>query len=378
MISPTTRSMKRVVILETQLKRYRERLFIELAKTLRQRGIELVIGYGDPSPNERLKGDTVDLEPTLGVKLPTSWWLQDRVVWQPALQLALDADLVIVGQANGVLFNYALLALSALGVTRVAYWGHGFNHQAERPGLSEWWKRKLVPRVDWWFAYTATVARYLEVHGVNRERITTVANTIDVEAVRGEVAVVDRDAVRDRLGLAANARVGLYCGALVATKQLGFVVDAAAELRRLVPTFELVIVGDGPERSMLEAIAQYRSYIHVVGPAFGAARAEYFAIAEVCLLPAHLGLAVVDAFAAGIPIATTDHSGHGPEREYLDADINAVITAFDVDAYTAAIARLLADSQRLAQGARATADELSLRRMVDEFASGIVRCVETA
>lgn len=378
MISPTTPAMKRVVILETQLKRYRERLFIELAKHLRDRGIELVIGYGAPSPKEQLKADTVDLEPTLGVKLPTSWWLNDRVVWQPALRLALDADLVIVGQANGVLFGYLLLALSALGLTRVAYWGHGFNHQAERPGLSEWWKRKLVPRVDWWFAYTATVARYLEVHGVKRDRISTVTNTIDVEAVRYEVAAVNRDAVRDRLGVAKHARVGLFCGALVATKQLGFVVDTAAELRRLVPTFELLIVGDGPERSMLEAVARYRSYVHVVGPAFGVARAEYFAIAEVCLLPAHLGLAVVDAFAADVPVATTDHPGHGPEREYLEPDRNAVITAFDVDAYAAAIAHLLEDSQRLAQGARATADELSLDRMVDEFASGIVRCLETA
>ncbi len=378
MISPTTPAMKRVLILETQLKRYRERLFIELARVLRGRGVELVIGYGAPSTNERLKADTVELEPTLGVKLPTWSWLRDRVVWQPALRLALDADLVVVGQANGALFSYVLLALSALGVARVGYWGHGFNHQAERPGLSEWWKRKLVPRVDWWFAYTATVARYLEVHGVKRDRITTLTNTIDVEGVRYEVAAVDRAAVRDRLGVPKHARVGLYCGALVATKQLGFVVDAAAELRRLVPTFELLIVGDGPERSMLEAIAQYRSYVHVVGPAFDAARAEYFAIAEVCLLPAQLGLAVVDAFAAGVPIATTDHPGHGPEREYLEPDINAVITAFDVDAYAAAVARLLGDSTRLARGARATADQLSFHRMVDEFASGIVRCLETA
>jgi L-malate glycosyltransferase len=359
--------MKRVVILETQLVHYRVSFFVQLASALREHGISLVVGYS---------GGDGELPSPLGVDLPVHTRWNGRLVVQDAWRLVRDAELVIVSQENRLLFNYVLLALSRLGVKRVAYWGHGFNHQAERSGGSEWLKRRLLSRVDWWFAYTPSVARYLERHGVRSDHLTVVHNTIDVEAMRAAVAAADVTAARARLAIAPDARIGIYCGALSRAKQLGFVVDAAAEIRRLVPAFELIVVGDGPERTMLEAIAHYRPFVHVVGPAFGAARAGYFKLAEVSLLPAHAGLGIVDAFAAGVPVATTDRDGHGPEREYLRTGINSITTPFDVGLYARGIAALLADRDELVRGARATASELPMQRMVAAFATGVVRCLE--
>lgn len=364
--------MTKVLVIETQLKQYRRRFLVELAASLRARGIELVVAYSEPS-GDRL-ADTIDL-PGIGVKVPAHTW-GDRVVLQRAWELARDAALVIVGQANGQLLNYALLARAKLGGPRVAYWGHGFNHQARTPGWSERLKRRLVGAADWWFAYTPGVARYVADHGMRTDAITTVYNTIDVDELATEVAAHDVATTKARLGF--TGPVGLYCGALVAAKQLGFLADAAAAIRERVPGFELAIVGGGPERAMLEAIAAYRPYLRVVGPAFDAARAAYFAVADVALLPAQLGLAAVDAFAAGLPVITTDLPGHGPEREYLTA-ATSVVTPFEVDDYAAAVSALLADPARLSRmrrAARARAAELPLARMVEQFTDGISRCLE--
>jgi glycosyltransferase involved in cell wall biosynthesis len=362
--------MKRVVILETQHKHYRDSFVNQLASTLRERRVELVVGYSSGDH------DTVELPSTLGVNLDVHTW--HGLVFQNAWRLVRDADLVVVSQENRLLFNYLLIALSQLGVKRLAYWGHGFNHQAEQTGVSEWLKRALLTRADWWFAYTSKVGRYLEAHGVRPDRITVVHNTIDVEVMRADIAATDMGAVRAALGIAREARVGIYCGAVTAAKQIGFLVDAAAEIRRLVPTFELVVVGDGPERPMLEAIARYRPFIHVVGPAFGIDRARYFALAEACLIPAQVGLVIVDAFAAGLPLITTDAPGHGPELEYLSTE-TGFVTPNEIDAYAAAVARVLLDPQRLAgmrAAARARGLELPLARMVGHFADGIRRCLE--
>jgi len=368
--------MTRVLIVETQLKQYRRRFLVELAATLRTRGIDLVVAYSEPSETERARGDTIEL-PGIGVKV-SAFALGDRIVVQRAWHLARSSDLVIVGQANSQLLTYALLARSRLGLQRVAYWGHGYNHQADRRSWSERLKRRMVGLVDWWFAYTPSISHYLVEHGVREEAITTVYNTIDVEELAHAVAQRDAARVRGRLEIAANAPVGLYCGALVATKQLGFLADAAAEIRERVPGFELVIVGDGPERKMLRAVARYRPYLRIVGPAFGPDRADYFAIADVALLPAQVGLAIVDAFAAGLPLVTTTAAGHGPELDYMTA-ATGIQTAFDPSAYAAAVVALLGDRGRLAAmraAARARAAELPLARMVDQFASGIVRCLE--
>ena len=370
--------MTRVLIIETQLKQYRRRFLVELAATLRARGIELVVAYSEPSPAERARGDTIEL-PGIAVKVP-AFAIGDRVVVQRAWRLARSADLVIVGQANSQLLTYALLAESRLGLRRVAYWGHGYNHQADRRSWSERLKRRMLGLVDWWFAYTPSISRYLVEHGVREDAITTVFNTIDVDELASAVSQRDRARICRQLRIAPSARIGLFCGALVSAKQLGFLADAAAEIRERIPQFELVIVGDGPERGMLEAIARYRPFLRVVGPAFGGDRADYFAIADVALVPAQIGLAIVDAFAAGLPIVTTTAAGHGPELEYMTA-ATGIQTAFDPSAYASAVVDLLVDPVRLAamrSAARARAGELPLARMVDQFASGIVRCLEAA
>ena len=294
--------MKRVVIIETQLKQYRRRFMTDLAETLRDHDLELRVAYSKPSPREIARADTIELDDTIGIKIPSLQLWNDRVVIQQAWSVVRDAALVIIEQGNKQLFNYVLLAMSRMGLKRVAYWGHGYNHQARELGLSELVKRRLVKHVDWWFSYTEGVTRYLIDHGVTPEIITTVNNTIDVEELEVAIASIDdetRAQTRAHLGVGPTARIGVYCGALVAEKQLGFLVDAAAELRRTIPDFALVVIGDGPERPMLEAIACYRPYIHVVGPAFGTDRSRYFAIGDVCMVPARVGLAIVDAFAAG-------------------------------------------------------------------------------
>jgi len=364
--------MKRVVLLDAQIKRYRVPFLRQLAAALKPHDISFVVGYSAPTASDVERGDTIELEPELGHKLPIATF--GPVIVQPAWSLVRDADLVICGQANGLVFNYALLVLSRLGLKRVAYWGHGYNHQAQRFGISEWIKRKLIDQVDAWFPYTPEVARYLVQHGVLDVKVTTIYNTIDVAGLRAAIARVDRAATRAALGISAASRIAIYCGALVPEKQIAFMIAAAVAIRRRIPDFELVLVGAGRELALADAAPPF---VHAIGPAFEAARARYFAIADLCLLPAYAGLAIVDAFAAGLPIATTDHPGHGPELEYL-TPANAITTAFEVGAYADAIATLLSSPEQLAamhEAARLAADELPLERMVAAFVTGIVRCL---
>jgi glycosyltransferase involved in cell wall biosynthesis len=267
---------------------------------------------------------------------------------------------------------------------RVAYFGHGHNRQARAPGPSEWLKRKLLTSVDWWFAYTDQVGRYLAANGVDPEIITVVHNTIDTrelaDAVRG-LGADERRAVRRRLGVAEPASVGLFCGALYADKKLDLLVAATRRIRDHRPDFELVIVGDGPVREAVRAAAAQLPFVHYVGPAFGRDRAPYFAISDLFLIPGVVGLAIVDAFTVGLPVFATDIPGSGPEIEYLEPGVNGVMTAHDAARYAAAVCRVLDDPGQLArmrEAARATAARLTLGHMVEAFALGIARCLDAS
>lgn len=372
---------RQVVVLESQLKQYRRAFLGELAARLRRDDIVLKVAYSPPSRIEQTKSDNVTLPPDLGIEVPGAWLLGDRVFVQRAWRAVRDADLVVMEQGNKQLFNYLLVALSQLGRKRVAYFGHGYNHQARGRTASEWLKRKLLTRIDWWFAYTDGVSRYLTAHGVDPGTITVVQNTIDTRELAEALRAMtddDRRALRRRLGIAATARVGLFCGSLYADKKLELLLAAARRIRERRPDFELVIVGDGPARPLIESAAAELPFLHYVGPAFGRDRAGYFAISDVFLIPGLVGLAIVDAFAAGLPVFTTDIPIHSPEIEYLEPGGNGVITAHDEAAYADAVCRVLADPGELARmrgGARMTAGRLTLEHMVEAFANGISRCL---
>jgi glycosyltransferase involved in cell wall biosynthesis len=375
-------SRRRVLIVETQIKQYRLRFFQELGARLAEQDVDLKILYSAAHGQERAKRDTVELDDGLGIKVPTVWLLGGRVLIQPVWRHARDADLVITEQGNKLLFNYVLLLLSQLGVKRIAFWGHGYNHQARGRSVSEWLKRKLVRRVDWWFAYTDGVARYLVEQGVDPDTISVLQNTIDTTELANALAAIDpgaRAATREQLGIPHGARVGLFCGSLYADKKLGFLLEAAREVHARIPGFHLIIVGDGPDRPRVERAARELSYVHYVGATFGAARAAYFANADVFMMPGLVGLAVVDAFASGLPVLTTDVPLHGPEIEYVRDGVNGVMTRHDPQAYAQATIEVLSDETRLhamRDAALATARGLTLDHMVDAFARGVLQALQ--
>jgi glycosyltransferase involved in cell wall biosynthesis len=87
-------------------------------------------------------------------------------------------------------------------------------------------------------------------HGVPDRKIEVIPNGVAVDG-RPAPDRAARVAARGRLGLPAEAPVAAYVGALSAEKRVDAAIDAVAGL----PDVHLLVVGDGPQRSALEARA---------------------------------------------------------------------------------------------------------------------------
>jgi len=372
----------KVVVVQRILPHYRVPFFRALGQSLAEDGHQLSVVYGQERPGTVPR--SVEVGEPWAVRIENVYFKVGRaeLVWQPCFDHLRDAELVIVEQANRLLVNYALLVHRKIGGAAVAYWGHGRNFQADRKsGLRERWKRLLLCQADWWFAYTEISKHIMAEAGVREDRITVVNNTVDADELAEALRCLDPsdiEAARATLGVRSQ-NVALYCGGMYPEKRLPFLLAACSEIRRRIPDFEMVIIGDGPDQHLIEDAVRRNEWLHYLGGVYGAERAKYFAMARAFLMPGLVGLALVDSFVAAVPMFTTDVPIHSPEIAYLRNGENGVMTGHDVSEYAEAIAtyfRSPSMQQRLMMGCRDSARDFGVSSMVERFSDGVRRCLK--
>lgn len=368
----------RVLFLAAHIKHYRLPFFNRLYEALREDGIELRVLYGDPNSAHAARKDNVNLPAAYGLHA-RSHWIADRFMFHSAWREIFAADLVITPNEHKLLVNPLLLALCAGGVKRVAFWGKGNIAPAGWSQPAEWLRYKTAGAVDWWFAYTDQSAENLRRHGV-RCGITPIANAVDTSELHRDLASISEDclrAARYSVGVRAGS-VGVFCGNLSANKDLDFLFAAGRRIHEAIPTFSLLVLGNGPLREHVELIATRERFIHYLGPRIDIQKALLLKMADLFLLPGAVGLAILDSFAAGLPLLTTERRDHGPEISYLSNGKNGLITAHDPDRFADAAIGLLQHPESLAKmRAEATAAgyRFSIENMVQQFRHGILSCL---
>lgn len=373
--------MKKALIIEAQIKRYRKPFYERLHAALARENIRLNVVYSSPSASEAAKHDNCELPREYGVKVKAWWLANERLVLQPAFREIASADLVVMDQGNKFIVNHFLFPLSLFKLKRIAYWGLGENLQSDRSRFSEWYKQRALNWVDWWFAYTEGTARYLQEHGVPAAKITAVQNSVDTRRVQRcvkNLSLNAKAALRARLGISPSAPVGIFVGMLHKVKSVPFLVEAGEKIRHAIPEFQLIVVGGGPDEMEIKQSAARCPWVHFVGPKFGDRKSQLLAISNVFLLPGRAGLAVLDAFAAGLPLVATRLSIHGPEMEYFEQGRNGLMTPPDPAEYARVVASLLShptELQLLGEGAAISAEKYSIEVMVENFRRGIVQCL---
>jgi glycosyltransferase involved in cell wall biosynthesis len=376
---------KSVTLVYKSLPHYRVPLYEGIRERLAEEGLQFRLVYGQPSADEVRKKDTADLPWGHAITNRTIRLGHRTLYWQPCLRLLRGSDLVIVEQASKLLLNYLLLAQQSIGKRRVALWGHGRNFQEKGASrFGEVVKKRMSRHVHWWFAYNEKSADVVRSLGFPPERITVVQNSIDTRLLiekQVQTNQAELSHLRSMLDL-QSTNVGVFVGGLYEDKRLDFLVEAAIEIRRRVPDFELLVVGAGPQEDVIEAARRKNPWIRWVGAKFDADKVPYIMLAKVMVVPAWVGLVVIDSFALGVPLVTVDSEAHPPEVDYLRHGTNGMKLPAESgpQEYAAAVEALLRNDSyraRLGDGCRAAADKYTMEEMIERFAKGISDAVRT-
>jgi 1,2-diacylglycerol 3-alpha-glucosyltransferase len=222
-------------------------------------------------------------------------------------------------------------------------------------------------RSDCVLAPLPSVAALLREAGV-RVRVAVVPSAgIDTAAF---AAPADTAAVRARLGVPAGAPLLVFVGRLAREKNVGLLLTALAALPS--DTW-LLLVGDGPDRGLLEAQAHDRGVagrVTFAGTQPPAAVAGILAAADLFVFPSTtetFGLALVEAMAAGCAVVAVQAAA---SSDLLRDGQTGRLVAGDPTSFAAAVRDLLAQPARrsaLGGAARAAAADYDYARVTDRL-----------
>jgi phosphatidylinositol alpha-1,6-mannosyltransferase len=206
---------------------------------------------------------------------------------------------------------------------------------------------------------SAFIARVVRTAVPKRVPVSVLYPGADADAFRPDL---DADEIRARHGL--NGRPVVVCvSRLVRRKGQDVLIRAMPEIVRRVPEAALLIVGDGPDRPMLEALAfeaPARSVI-VVGEVGEGELPRYYAAGDVFAMPCRTrkgGLEVegwgnvfLEAAACGLPVVVGDSGG--ARESLVDGVTGVLVDGTNVGRVADAVAGLLEDPARAAAMGRA-------------------------
>ncbi len=182
------------------------------------------------------------------------------------------------------------------------------------------------------------------------------------------------DELRRGWGAAPHAPVVLVVGRLAPEKNLELAVRAFLAAREAEPAARFVLVGDGPERSRLEAL--HPEFVFT-GMLRGATLAAHYASADVFLFPSRtetFGNVVLEAMASGLAVLAFDEAA---AHEHVRHQRNGmVVTPGDSSRFVLQAARLARDLsavRRLGLAARQTALALSWEAVGDRLEEALRR-----
>lgn len=188
------------------------------------------------------------------------------------------------------------------------------------------------------------------------DRVTTIHNAIHLPPA---------SAVPDAAALAARPDSVLAVGRMVPEKDFPTLLRAVASAKRAP---RLVLLGDGPERAALEALAgdlnisgrvEFRGYLNEPWPAY-----EHAKMLALSSRTEAFGNVLVEALGHGLPVVATRCGG--PEEVLRNGLDGALVPVGDVDGMAAAIDAALTDPGDPAPR-RARAEMFSLDRALDRF-----------
>lgn len=198
-----------------------------------------------------------------------------------------------------------LLAFVFFPKKKIYIWSHAWYGK----------ETKMEARLKLWLYRHATAVmpygdyakRCLVEHGIDAEKIRPIKNSLDYgRQLQVRRQMTESDIYRTRFK--NGSPTILFIGRLTLIKRLNLLVEAVEQLKSKGEDYNVVLVGDGPERANLQHLVKAKG----LSPNFWFYGACYNEVengqlvynADLCVSPGNVGLTAIHAMMFGTPVVT--------------------------------------------------------------------------
>ncbi|MDR4468511.1 MAG: glycosyltransferase family 4 protein [Nitrospira sp.] len=203
----------------------------------------------------------------------------------------------------------------------VLLWTHGL--QGDESGL-KWLVRSGLFRLSrGLLLYGDHAKRLLTAKGFPPDRLHVIYNSLDdvgQSLVSGQITPEDCAQFRHSLGVGAQEGLICFTGRLQPVKRLPWLLRALHLVAQRGRNVHLVLVGDGSEQPVLNALAAdlgLAGFVHFLGATYDESRLGLvLSASDLAVIPSGAGLSIMHALGYGTPVLLHDRAEeHFPEWE---------------------------------------------------------------
>jgi glycosyltransferase involved in cell wall biosynthesis len=233
------------------------------------------------------------------------------------------------------------------------------------PGLLARWRYRPFRKV---IAISEHIATVLVDGGMRPERITVIRSAVDIDSIN---ATPDCEAFRDKFVIDDGDIVIAVIAQLIPRKGHRYLFDVIPNLRDRHPNIRVILFGEGPGEPKLKALAtKLNLYGTLRFAGFRQDLDDYLACFDLLVHPAvreGLGVAMLKAAAAGVPVLAFDTAG--AREAVVHGETGVLVPPQDVAKLQKAI-ELLIDEPEMrhelgAAGRQRMKDDFLVATMVD-------------
>lgn len=177
----------------------------------------------------------------------------------------------------------------------------------------------------------------------------TVYNAIDIQKIEKLAGSGSPKAMKKRLGIKTKHVIGVIAR-LRSEKGHSFLFHAMKLVLQSAPHTTLLVIGDGPDKSALQSLAEK---LHIADNVFwlGAKSQDetfrLYGVMDLVAVPSEFegfGLSAAEAMAAGLPVVASDVDGL---REVIEHDSTGLLVAYgDIEKMSFSLLALLSDKRK--------------------------------